>query len=246
MTDFSKVLIRASAMGLIMTEPQAKADKDAGNLSKSAQTYLKRVYAEYRWGRVSDIRSKYTDKGTLVEPDSITLISRLDKKFYIKNEENLRNDFFSGTPDVFNGETILNATKLIDIKSSWSAETFLSNIGETIDKMYYAQGQVYMDLTGCSEYSVDYCLVDTPFHIIESEKKKLWYEMNCVTEESPEYLAACAELESNMTFTDIPPQERRYSIAFNKDQEFIEKCKENVIKCREWLVDFEKLHLGIK
>lgn len=243
MTDFSKVLIRASAMGLIMTEPKSKADKEAGNLGQTAKSYLKKVYNEYRWGRTSDIRNKYTSKGLMVEPESITLVSRLDKKFYIKNEENLRNDYFSGTPDIFSGISIREAEVLRDIKSSWDSDTFLSNVGEALEPIYWWQGQIYMDLANCSEYAVDYCLVDTPFEIIESEKKKLWHQMNCVTEESPEYLAACAELESNMIFTDIPIEERRWTIAFNKDKEAIERAKEKVIKSREWLVVFEEMHL---
>lgn len=245
MTDFSKVVIRASALGLIMTEPKLKADKDAGNLSETSKGYLRKVYKEVKWGRVSDIQNKYVSKGRMVEEDSITLISSLDKKFYIKNTERLTNDYFTGEPDVFEGESILQATKLIDIKSSWNADTFLSTIGETIEKIYWWQGQCYMDLTGCSEYEVAYCLVDTPQHIINQEKRKLFYEMDVATEESPEYLAACAELETNMTFSDIPPNERRYSLYFQKDPEAIERAREKVIKCREWLAYFEKLHMKL-
>lgn len=245
MTDFSKILIRASATGLIMTDPISKADKEAGNLSKTAQTYLRKVYKEAKWGRVSDIRNKYTEKGKMVEEDSITLISRLDRKFYTKNKQRLTNDYFTGEPDVFEGETVLTATRLIDIKSSWDADTFLSNIGETIDKLYWWQGQIYMDLTGCSEYEVSYCLVDTPETIINQEKRRLFYDMDVATEENPEYIQACAELESNLKFSDIPPIERRYALQFNKDQEAIDRAKEKVIKSREWLNTFEKMHLKL-
>ena len=44
MTDFSKTLIRSSSVGYLMTEPQSKAAKDAGELSKTAKSHLLDVY----------------------------------------------------------------------------------------------------------------------------------------------------------------------------------------------------------
>ena len=51
MIDFSKTLIRCSSLGLLMTEPQSKADKEAGLLSKSAQKHLIDVYISEKYGR---------------------------------------------------------------------------------------------------------------------------------------------------------------------------------------------------
>ncbi len=39
-TDWNKTKIRCSSLGVLFTEPQSKADKDAGLLSKTAQTHF--------------------------------------------------------------------------------------------------------------------------------------------------------------------------------------------------------------
>lgn len=62
MMDWTKVLIRCSSLGCLFTEPQAKADKDAGNLSKTAKTHLKSVYIREKYGREKDIVTKTDEK----------------------------------------------------------------------------------------------------------------------------------------------------------------------------------------
>ncbi len=52
-----------------MTEPQAKADKDAGNLSKTAKTHLLEIYIAEKYGRRKDVQTKQMKKGIQVEDD---------------------------------------------------------------------------------------------------------------------------------------------------------------------------------
>ena len=47
--DFSKTLFRSSSIGYLMTEPQTKADKEAGLLSKTAQKHLLEVYVSQKY-----------------------------------------------------------------------------------------------------------------------------------------------------------------------------------------------------
>ncbi len=58
MIDFSKTLIRSSSVGYLMTEPQSKAAKDAGELSKTAKSHLLDVYIAEKYGRKRDIQTK--------------------------------------------------------------------------------------------------------------------------------------------------------------------------------------------
>ena len=68
----------------------------------------------------------YLAEGNMSEEDSIDLFCRIEKKFYQKNTDRIKNDFLSGTPDLYEGENVQNATRIIDIKSSWDIQTFLN------------------------------------------------------------------------------------------------------------------------
>jgi len=65
-----------------------------------------------------------------------------------------------------------------------------------------------MWLTGATEAAIAYCLVNTPFGIIEQEKKSLLYKMDVISEESPEYVLEASKLELNMMFDDIDTSEK--------------------------------------
>jgi hypothetical protein len=244
--DWSKWLCRCSAIGTLMTEPKLVDDKKAGNLSATAKTYLKEVYAELKYGRREEFTSKYTDKGNATQKDCLTLLCRLDKKLYKENNERLSNAFITGIPDFYDGETIRNAQYLIENKSAWSIHTFLAWIGEEVDKGWAGQTQGYLALTNCKEGEVSVCLVDaTPEMILEEKRKLLWKMADkAATDLNPEYLEACRELEHAMTFKDIPIEECRIRYPITRDDEFIESVYDKVKKGRLYLAEIESLHMN--
>lgn len=242
--NWNEVLIRCSSLGALMTEPKENAAKDAGELSKTAKTHLKKVYASVKYGRVQDINTKQMQKGTEVEEESITLLSRVLKKMLTKNDERLSNDFITGLPDIFDGPSIKEANSVTDIKSSYDLFTFLPNIGEPLDKDYYWQLQGYMALTGAKSACIAYCLVNTPDHIIQGEKYRLLKTMNVISEESPEFITEALKIEKNMTFDDIPKEERVLLFSVQRNDDDISKAYAKVEKAREYLAQFEKDHLN--
>lgn len=240
--DFSQTKIRCSAIGEIMTPPKSKEAKEAGLLGETATKYLKQLFRELRYGRKKEFTSKYTDKGLMVEEDSITLYSRLKKKVFKKNEQRLENDFICGTPDLFEGESITRATNVIDTKSSWDLFTFpFPNDKQNTD--YYWQLQGYMALTGARSAVLAYCLIDTPLTLINDEKRKLFYKMNAGTEENPDYVAACEELERRMMFGDIPMSERMVEFPVERNDSDIELIYAQVKKARNFLIGLDASYL---
>jgi hypothetical protein len=237
--NFSDTLFRASSIGHLMTSPKSKADKDAGNLSESAKTHLIDIYVSAKYNRQSDIFSKYISKGLMVEEDSITLYSRLKKKFYKKNEEMLSNDILRGTPDMYAGENIRNANHVIDVKSSWDIFTFHRTLSKDVNDMYYWQLQAYMLLTGAKSATLAYCLIDTPLVMIEDEKRKLMWKMGVATSEESDYKQAAEELERLMTYSDIPMDQRVIEFQFDRNDEDIQAMYVKVEKARKWLIYFE-------
>jgi hypothetical protein len=232
--DFSQTLFRCSSLGHIMTESRTKND-----LSETTKTHLIDVYVANRYGRQEDIQSKFIEKGLAVEEDSITLYSRIKKDFYKKNEDHLKNSWIKGTPDLYVGENINQATEIIDIKSSWDIYSFMRVLTKDVNKMYYWQLQGYMDLTGATSATLAYCLVDTPAQLIEDEKRRLMWKMGVATSESPLYLEACEELDRAMTFGDIPIHERLIEFKIERNEADILKIHSRVEECRKWLNQFE-------
>lgn len=215
-------------------------------LSSGCKTYLLSVYASEKYGKWSaskDKGNKFTNKGHLCELDSIELISKLDGKIYEKNEERVENEYLTGIPDIFEGESIYNATKIIDIKTSWDIETFFSNLGKRLKSVYWWQLQGYMAITGAKEGEVSFCLVDTPESIINDEKYRLFRRMDVATEENPAYKAAAFELENNLTFGDMPIEDRRMRFKVERDDEAIAKLYRKIDTCRKYLEEIEKMHL---
>lgn len=217
-------------------------------LSDTAKSYLREVYLFNKYGKETaggSERSKYTIKGTSVEGDSIKLLMRLDGQKYLKNEDFFTNDFIMGTPDIVVRDEAGNAAKIIDIKSSWDGASLLANLGQPLNSNYFYQVQGYMALTGATEAEIAYCLVSMPDEIINSEKKRIYYLMNPATEDNPEYKRTIERLENNMTFSDIPEEERIIKFKVPRDEQIIQNIYEKVQQCRLWLAEFEKMHTTI-
>lgn len=242
--NWSETLIRCSSIGSLMTDPKSKADKDAGELSKTAKTNLKSIYIKEKYGRDKDLKTKAIKKGLAVEEDSITLLSRVQKKLLVKNEERLSNEFITGLPDIYEGESIHNADSITDIKSSYDLHTFINNIGEELDTDYYYQLQGYMALSGARVAYIAYCLVNTPQSIIDGAKYALLKSMDVISEESPEYIAEAIKLEKNMLFDDIAKEERVLIFEVQYNPDLVEKIYSKVVKAREYLAELEHTHLN--
>jgi hypothetical protein len=233
--DWDKIKFRASSWGNLLAEPVTKAAKDNGEVSKSCQMELIKIYNRVVYGRKKDITTKQMDKGILCEPESIKLFSMVEGKLFYKNDEPLENEWFTGHPDIFIGDNVENAIEIYDIKSSWELDTFSPKLIEEPDKGYVAQLNVYYSLTGAQGGGIAYCLVDCPFQVLESEKKRLLWAMDVISEESPEYKKAEAELTHLLTFPDIDYRERVTKQLVKRDDELIQRMKDKVPKLREWL-----------
>lgn len=269
--NWDEVLIRCSCIGKIMADGKGSVltDKQADTLNElqnkesrtpkqeemlqsliikrdappslgdTAVSYLKEVYIWEKYGKEpvgGAERSKYTMKGKMVEEESIMMLSRIDSQTYSKNDIRFKNAYLTGEPD------IIHQTKIIDIKSSYDFATLLSNIGSPLNSLYRYQVTGYMALTEASEAEVCYCLVNMPQEMINSEKKRIFYALNATTEESPEYLRQITKLENNMSFDEVPIQERIVRFPVQRDEELISKIYKRVEACREWLKEFDKFH----
>lgn len=242
---FENTKFRASSWGNLLSEPVSKADKESGKLSLTCQKELIKIYNREMYGRVKDITTKQMDKGIQAEDDSINLFSRVEGEIYFKNEENIQNEWFTGTPDLFLLDDDGTIGKVFDIKTSWEIDSFMPKLIDTPDKGYEAQLNCYYDLTGAKSGAIVYALVSAPINIVDSEKKSLLWKMNVISEESPEYKKACSELEKLMIYDDIDYRERIIKVEVPRNDELIQKMKDKVPILRVWLQSFHEKHMSL-
>jgi len=140
-----------------------------GGLSETAKSEMIKIAKEDFYGYSSQMTNKYVEKGIEVEDKSIELLSLVKFGQYTKNKVRVNNDFLTGECDI-NDEV---NDEIIDIKSSWSLETFPALPNDINIKDYEMQLRGYMMLYNRSKASVCYCMVSTPEGLTMYENKLL-------------------------------------------------------------------------
>lgn len=215
------VKFRCSMVGILMTDPKLKADKEAGNLSEGAKTYIESVFLENNYGYKDFFQTDETLKGILTESTSLKLVHDvLGGEFRFKNRDLFENDYIKGTPDVILSEIIE------DIKSSFTIKTFL---GSDITKQYEWQLRAYMWLTGRKKARLIYCLNDTPSEILTKLKHRESYKYS-----ETDFLDVCNQIDKNHTYSHIPAKDRVKVFEIEHSDEKIELLKAKIIKAREY------------
>lgn len=253
-----KILGRSSQVYKLATEPKAKVDKDAGNLSATAKELCIEMFMWAKYGRKpEEIKSKYLDKGNEREEDALTLISRVHGKMYKKNTVRLYNNFLTGEPDCFLGQSIQQAETIIDAKTCWSMGTFLESKEKALEPAYRFQGHSYMDLTGAQQHIVARCLVNGTAAAINDEKRRLSWKMGIIDMEATDnesFFEKCRQIEVNHIFDmfafkeenpnfdfhndlsawnyDVPMKERLFTFTIDRDEAEIQRIHAIVMKAR--------------
>lgn len=213
--------IRASQAGVIMTNARAKSEL----LSQTCKTYLEEWQKEQLYGRKKTFSSKYTTKGNIMEDTSLDMASELLKVDLVKNEEEFKDTFMTGTPDAIMSDAI------VDVKSSWDAFTFPLFETECPNKNYWWQMQVYMGLVDRDKAHLVYCLTDTPKHLIQREANNYCF-LNGYKHDDPNIFK---EHEQRMTYGDVDAKLRVKSFLIERDTEAIKAIEQRVKDCREYI-----------
>lgn len=242
----NEILFRPSSLGDLMSGT-GKGLTVANSLT--CKKKLIKIFREIKYNRYYNFSNKYTEKGIKMEEDAITLYSRFKKKYLKKNSVRLQNSFFTGEFDIDRKD------HTVDIKCSWSLDTFPHPAVDKVSDGYFYQGYGYMDLTGYKKHIVAYCLVNAPANLILREKEALYYKMNCPDETNEKYLQAKIDIEKNMIYDieqfksdnpnfdidckewiyDIPLNERVVEFEINYDENEAQAIKNRLIECRNWM-----------
>jgi hypothetical protein len=213
--------IRCSSLGKIMTAPRSKSEV----LSQTAKSYIEELAKEHLFGIKKVFKSRYTDKGNEVEEKAIELTEDvLGFEFLSKNDQYFENEWIKGTPD------IITTSLVIDVKSSWSGDTFPFFESELPNKDYYYQVMGYMWLTGKKNALISYCLINTPEEIVNDEiRRTAWgkYEI----EPSEETIR---DVMSIHNFDHIPKDRRVKAFHVEYNEGVVNEMKYKIGHCRKY------------
>jgi len=243
------ILVRCSSLSRLLTH------FDKPTLEKGHITLARELHREYKWERSPDYTGKKTEKGIQGEEDAITLLALNKKMMLKKNEERITNEFISGHPDVYVGESIQKVEEGFDTKCSWDAHSY-PHKSDSLDASYDYQNQGYIYLTGAKKWTTVYCLINAPGYMITREKEAVYYKMGCPDDTNQRYIDKCIEIEKNMIFDmkkflkdnpnptleslsvwkwDIPQAERVMEFVTLRDESVHRKIDQRVFLLRAWI-----------
>jgi hypothetical protein len=194
-----------SSLGKLMIESRTKSEV----LSETTKTYIRAVAKQDFYGYNVDLNNKYINKGNLQENDSIALFNSVMFSNYSKNTERLNNEWLTGEADIVADDQI------IDIKTSWSLETFPATSEEGINKLYEWQLRAYMMLYDKNYASLVYCMVSTHPSLLNEWENLSLHQVD-----------------------HIAPEKRITTLLFTRDLELEEEIKVRLHHCTEYYVKY--------
>ena len=150
------MIFRCSSLGKLMTNPRSKTEV----LSEGAKSYIKQLAKENYYNYKTTIETKQMRKGIDFEYQSIELLNTVMLTNFKKNETRETRGHLTGECDIITGDTI------IDIKTSWSLETFPAFEEDAEDRGYEWQLRGYMHLYDKPKAQLIYCMIDTPNELL--------------------------------------------------------------------------------
>lgn len=220
--SFKEYKFRPSQLPDLMTGSTLKSEI----LGETAKSTLREIYIKAKYGREKIFTNKFLQKGIIQENESIALYNQIFGTNHIKNEEKISNAYLQGTPDI--------KSPLIDIKSSWDLDTFFSVDEKKALKDYRWQLVGYADILGVDKAQLAYCLVSTTESLIFDELRRLKYSFG-LSDEDPQLSSLEDQLMLNMTYEDIPPQDRIKIFDIQITGEDRTKLHAQLDACREYL-----------
>lgn len=205
---------RCSSLHLLMTKP-----KSGTGLSETAKSMIKQSVIEDVYGR-TEIKSKYLDKGNLLEDEAIKAVGLITAQQPKKHKGRLSNDWITGECD------FLSASCIEDTKCSWSIDTFpffQEDAEKDVKKAGYDwQGQGYMWLYDRPVHYVHFVLLPTPFELLGFN-------------DSQEFHIDLVE--------SIPLKKRIKTVVIERDESLYDSVIEKVTLAREY---YDKLMAELK
>ena len=223
-------LVRASSIGDLMTGGRTKG-AEWGDTSLGI---IRKAVLSNKYGIEEYVTSKHMEKGILNEAEGLEMYRTIvGGSFPIDDiKQRLMNNYCSGEPDLIHDGIV------VDIKNSWSANTFPFWDTEIKNKAYIYQLQAYLWLSGLESAKLVYTLTTTPEHIRQQEIQRLWFRLmdkpeNAIKEQFEVEEMATEIISKEMIFDHIPVANRVKIFNVARDEEMIEAIQKRIELARD-------------
>lgn len=202
-------------------------------LPEGVKTYCKDWLKGQLFNRHSRTDNVYVQKGLINEDEAIDFAAKkLGYGFLLKNLESFENDFIMGSPDVLPG----NTDTVIEIKNSWSWETFPYMEEEIQTANYYYQIQGYLWLTNRKNGLLVYCLTNTPDHLIERTARSF-----CINNGYEQMdIDVYNSFHDELNYSDLPDDLKIKTFIVERDDKVISEISVRVAMCRKYIEELKK------
>jgi hypothetical protein len=178
-------------------------------LSETTKSYIRAVAKQDFYGYNVELNNKYINKGIMQENDSIALLNTVNFTNYSKNTERLNNEWLTGEADIVLDD------RIIDVKTSWSLETFPATLEEAVNKDYEWQLRAYLFLYDKQYASLVYCMVTTHPSLLNEWENLSLHQVD-----------------------HIDASKRITTLSFERDLELEEEIKVRLHYCTEYYVKY--------
>ena len=213
-------------------------------LSALAKKYLVRRYSRFKYGKrykirtVTEMKFSALIKGKLTEKSAKELLSEIDNCEYYSVKTSIKNEYLNGYLDILDAPTVELSSRIIEIKNCFDIVGFMLVSEKELPKSIWYQAQGYMAITDKDVCEVCFCLCDFPEFMI-NEQRKIVFDAMCPDGiETDDFIKYWSTAEESMRFSDIPANERVFSVLVHRDDDAIQKIYERVVYCRKWLKEW--------
>lgn len=210
-------------------------------LSKTAISFLTTRYGYDKYAKKTLSTGRhfsFFEKGNQLESEAIDILSKIDKVRYQKNKELKQNDFILGKCDILSVER----NKILDVKTSWNINTFLSVRNYILKPSYWYQMQGYLELHDIPVGEVCFVLLNTPEDMVEKERLKLLNRYVFGEISRDDYEKNVELLSMSTSYSNIPMKKRVIRFRVKRAKEVIPSVYKKVEQARLWLKEFDKEH----
>jgi len=211
-------------------------------LSESAKKYLITRYSKEKYDKrraISGIQLPRLAKGTALEDEAMKMLSQLHNIQYCRPAEVIQNDYLRGKCDILCEEM----KKIVEMKIVWSADSFFPYLYTGLPTKTWFQAQGYLDLYGMDYAQVCYVLVNTPQHLIDQEMANTFRRYTYGEIDREQYDERMDKIAGFYNYDNIPLKRRVITFEVRRSPEIVPIIKRKVDLAREWLDEFEHIHM---
>lgn len=224
---------------------RAEAELEPFLISKANENTLRVIYSREKYKKYPQSSSKDYSlqmvNGTMSEKESLELSKEVLGCKIKVSKGVISNDHLKGIIDGYTGRTVYKANHIYEIKTAANYETFLNNANSEKERSdYYWQVMGYLSITGAKKGTIIHTCVSYHPDIITQEIGRYLTKIRGLNVPSEIVDKQIEKIRNNMTFDDIPKNERVATFTVERNEEEIELIRKKVLSFRVWLSDFEK------